>query len=41
MPFRREPAALVVRQPEPLTLQLLSQNVVLLPEVSIHVAGGD
>src|SRR5215470_5879895 len=33
MPLHREPAALVVRQPEALALQLLSEDVVLLYEV--------
>ncbi|MGH7751627.1 MAG: hypothetical protein ACREN5_02325 [Gemmatimonadales bacterium] len=33
MPFRREPAALVVRQPEALALELFSENAVLLCEV--------
>jgi len=33
MPLRRESAALVVRQPEALAFQLLSENGVLLYEV--------
>jgi hypothetical protein len=33
MPLRREPPALVVRQPKALPLQLLSKNVVLFYEV--------
>jgi len=33
VPLGREPTALVVRQREPLALQLLSQDVVLLYEV--------
>jgi hypothetical protein len=33
MPFRCETAALVILQPQAVTLQLLSENVVLLYEV--------
>jgi hypothetical protein len=33
MPFRREPAALVIGQPQAVALQLLSKNAVLLNEV--------
>jgi hypothetical protein len=36
MALRREPSALVVRQPQAPALQLLSENLVLLYEVSIR-----